>query len=138
MIDREHIEKILKLNGLAPSAEEDEIKSILLSARYKEHEVDAAIMVLRENPKTKKTNVAAMQKVFHTDKLLNEQEISSLLGIDVDLSSRVSAGKKARKLSFGGQVSITALSTLLALIALCAYMYIEKIGIFHHTSAFVF
>jgi hypothetical protein len=136
MIDRDHIERVLKLNGLQPTAKDEEIKSILLSARYKEHEVDAAIMVLRENKNTNKTKVDGLHKVFRTDELLNSEEISSLLGVDVNLEERVLAGSNARKVTMFSQVLLSIVAILLALVALLLYMYVSKVGLFHHTSAF--
>lgn len=136
MIDKKHIESLLKINGLHPTAKDEEIKSILLSARYNHDEVDAAIMVLRENTKTNQTKVEGLHKIFRSDQMLNSAEISSLLGIDVDLEERVVAGSKARKLTTLSQAFLMSFSILLALAALFIYMYITHVGLFHPTSAF--
>ena len=64
MIERKHIEQLLKLNGLAPTSHDEEIKSVLLSARYKEDEVDTAILILRENKQSHKTKVDGHTKFF--------------------------------------------------------------------------
>lgn len=136
MIDKKHIENILKINGLHPTAKDEEIKSILLSARYNHDEVDAAIMVLRENTVTNQTKVEGLHKIFRSDQMLNSAEISSLLGIDVDLEERVTAGSKARELTTLSQAFLLSFSILLAIAALVIYMYISHVGLFHPTSAF--
>lgn len=138
MIDREHIERLLKLNGLEETAADEEIKSILLSARYKEHEVDAALMVLRENKDTNRKKIDGLHKIFRTDDLLDSKEISDLLGIDINLEDRVVAGSSAREMPMLGQVLLSIVAVLVALTALILYMYIEDIGLFHHTSAYTF
>lgn len=135
MIERKHIEQLLKLNGLAPTSEDEEIKSVLLSARYKEDEVDTAIMILRENKQSHKTKVDGLHKVFRTDTALNSSEISALLGIDVKLDdARVPAGSKARRLTVVSQTLVIVVSLLLAIIGILLYMYAYEIGVFHHTS----
>lgn len=136
MINKEQIESILKINGLHPTAKDEEIKSILLSARYNDDEVDAAIMVLRQNIVTNQTKVEGLHKVFRSDQMLNSAEISSLLGIDVNLEERVVAGSKSRKLTTLSQAFLMALSILLAIAVLLFYMYISHVGLFHPTSAF--
>lgn len=138
MIDRDHLERILKLNGLAPTAADEEIKSVLLSARYKEHEVDTAIMVLRENKLTNKTKVDGLHKVFRSDSTLNAAEISALLGIDVELTDRVEPVKRRSEPTAGQHAFLLTLSLLLAFTMLFGYMYFKKVGLFHHTSAFVY
>jgi hypothetical protein len=136
MIERDHLERILKLNGLSPSDDDEQIKSILLSARYKEDEVDTAIMVLRENKSTNRTQVDGLHKVFRTDDFLNSKEISALLGVDVNLEARTRAGQSAREISLYSHVGLTILAVILAFTALVVYMYLTDTGIFHTTSAF--
>lgn len=135
MMTREQLEKLLRLNGLEKTAKDEEIKSVLLSARYKEDEIDAAIMVLRENKHSHKTKVDGLHKVFRSDGSLSSAEISSLLGIDVDLEHRVEAGARARQFSMMSQTLLFLLSILIGLIAVLLYMYTSEIGIFHPTSA---
>ena len=40
MIKRDQIESILKINGVAPSSPDEQIRLVLLSARYSKDEVD--------------------------------------------------------------------------------------------------
>ncbi len=131
MINREQIESILKVNGVSPAAPDEQIRSVLLSARYDHNEVDTAIMVLRENIKTNKTRVDGLHKIFRTDQALKPEEISQLLGIDVDISEQVVPRSKGRDLSGVQYVFVWILSVVLAVSGILFYMYLHKIGIFY-------
>lgn len=131
MINREQIESILKINGVSPAAPDEQIRSVLLSARYNKNEVDTAIMVLRENIKTNKTRVDGLHKIFRTDQALKPDEISQLLGIEVDVSEEVIPQSKARKLSTFQYILVWVLAALLAITSVLFYMYIHRIGFFY-------
>jgi len=133
MIKRDQIESLLKINGVQSTSPDEQIRSVLLSARYTKDEVDTAIMVLRENTKTKKTRVDGLHKVFRTNEGLRPEEISQLLGIEVDLTDRVQTfdRESAAKASRFQSATITILSFLIAILGLAFYMYIYRIGIFH-------
>ena len=132
MIKREQVEAILKINGVAPGSDSEEIRSVLLSARYSKDEVDTAIMVLREDTKTNKTRVDGLHKVFRSDEALSPSEISQLLGIEVNIDqsprSTQSKGRGITSLQF---VGVWVLSLLIALGGIFGYMYIAKVGVFH-------
>jgi len=133
MIKRNQIESVLKINGVQPTSPDEQIRSVLLSARYTKDEVDTAIMVLRENTKTNKTRVDGLHKIFRTNEGLRPDEISQLLGIEVNLSERVESyeGEGGRDFSQFQNVIIGVLSFTLAILGLVFYMYIYKIGIFY-------
>ncbi len=134
MTDKRHIESILKVNGIAPTAADEEIKSVLLSARFNEDEVDAALMVLRENVKTNETRVDGLHKVFRTDGGLRPAEISKLLGIDIELTDADSVRTDPRRFSLLELVLLSLASSLLAIVCLLMYMYSEGIGWFHPSA----
>jgi len=134
MIKRDQIESILKINGVQPTSPDEEIRSVLLSARYSKDEVDTAIMVLRENTKTNKTRVDGLHKVFRSDEALAPEEISQLLGIEIDLSDRMQNRGNARDFSQLQFVMVWVLSALLAVVGLLFYMYIYKVGVFHPST----
>ncbi len=134
MTDRRHIESILKVNGIAPTAADEEIKSVLLSARFNHDEVDTALMILRENVKTNETRVDGLHKVFRTDTGLRPAEISRLLGIDVELTSEQTVQTDSRRFSFLELVLLSVASSLLAIVCLLMYMYSERIGWFHPSA----
>jgi hypothetical protein len=135
MMKREQIESVLKVNGVEATSPDEHIRSVLLSARYSKDEVDTAIMVLRENVKTNKTRVDGLHKVFRTNEGLRPDEISQLLGIDVDLNERVLYDdvdvKHASRMQ---NLIIYFLSFALAVLGLAFYMYIYRVGIFHPST----
>jgi len=135
MIKKEQIESILKINGVEPTSPDEEIRSVLLSARYHKEEVDTAIMILRENTRTNKTRVDGLHKVFRTDESLSPEEISQLLGIEIDLSDRVAhTTGKTRNFSKLQFTLVWILSFILALVGLLFYMYVYNLGVFHPST----
>jgi hypothetical protein len=135
MMKREQIESVLKVNGVEATSPDEHIRSVLLSARYSKDEVDTAIMVLRENVKTNKTRVDGLHKVFRTNEGLKPDEISQLLGIDVDINERVLYDDVDRKRASNRQnLVIYFLSFALAVLGLAFYMYIYRVGIFHPST----
>lgn len=131
MINREQIEAILKINGVAPSSPDDQIRSVLLSARYSKDEVDTAIMVLREDVKTNEAHVDGLHKVFRTNDALKSEEISRLLGIDVTLEDEVVPQSRHRTMSTMQHVLVWTLSVVVAIMGVLFYMYLHRVGIFH-------
>ena len=131
MIRREQVESILKINGVPESAADEEIRSVLLSARYNKDEVDTAIMVLRENVTTNKTRVDGLHKVFRTNETLSPEEISQLLGIDVTLEERVVPQSRVRKMSVFQIIIVWMLATSIAFAGIIFYMYLHQVGFFH-------
>lgn len=131
MINREQIEQILKINGSTPTSPDEEIRSVLLSARYDKNEVDSAIMILKENTKTKETSVQSLHKVFRSDQALDSKEVSYLLGIDIEATEISGRGRRARKFSFLQLVSVFVLSIACAVSGVLLYMYFSEIGVFH-------
>lgn len=133
MIQRDQIEAILKINGVAPGSPDEQIRSVLLSARYSKDEVDTAIMVLRENTKTNKTRVDGLHKIFRTDQALKPEEISQLLGIEVDASQQLPDAREYRSRDFSTwqYVLVWVLSLVVAVASILFYMYLYKIGLFH-------
>lgn len=133
MIDRRHIEKILRINGLSPTAEDEEIRSVLISAKWHKDDVETALTVLRENTTTGQAHVDVLHNVFNSDARLSPEAIQSLLGIDVELTSdQVAAlhGGK-RTVSFWQVLSIILYATVLAFGSIILVMYIQNVGIFH-------
>ena len=131
MINRKHIEAILKVNGVPSTSPDEHIRSVLLSARYRKDEVDTAIMVLRQNIKTKQTRVDGLHKVFRTNHALSPEEISQLLGIDVEINS-LTPLEEVRSASSTLQFMIVwILSVVVATSSILGYMYYNNFGPFH-------
>lgn len=134
MIARHQVEAILKINGVTPTSPDEQIRSVLMSARYTKDEVDAAVMVLREDTKTKETRVDGLHKVFRTQEALNSTEISNLLGIDMDIESQIAVETHNRAFSTFQYALIWFLSLALALGGILTYMYLHQVGVFHPST----
>ncbi|MCA9357658.1 hypothetical protein KC902_00165 [Candidatus Kaiserbacteria bacterium] len=131
MISRDQIETLLKINGVSSSSPDEHIRSVLLSARYTKDEVDTAIMVLREDVKTKQTRVDGLHKVFRTNEALAPAEVSALLGIDVSIADTIEQRQKARQLSTLQIMIVWLMSVAVAVSGIMFYMYMQKVGVFH-------
>lgn len=133
MIEKRNIEAFLKVNGLPPTAKDEEIREVLLSARWDNNEVDTALMVLKANVDSNKTHIDTLHKVFNSDDRLSPAEISSLLGIDVALTNddvnnvHLKQARAQKYLSY----SIFFLAFVIALSSITYMMYVEKAGFFH-------
>ncbi len=133
MIDRRHIEQILRLNGLTPTAADEEIRSVLISARWHKEDVETAITVLRENTTTHKSRVDTLHDVFITDKKLSPEAIQTLLGIDVEInSSELESLRRSRQSVYIWQIiSIFMIAIAIAAIMIVFMMYSQQVGIFY-------
>ena len=138
MISRQSVEQFLVSNGIEPNAPDEEIKSLLLKARWHEDQVDTAITVLREDAEHKQ-RTSEIRKVFSTDDKMNPQMVSDLLGITMDVSHvEPKHNKRAYKpsLTLGTALSIMLVSLGIASVLLLMLMYHFEIGLFHQTNAF--
>lgn len=138
MIDRDQVARILRLNGIDISAPSDEIKSILLSANWREDDVETALTVLREDPKDHKEHIETLHKIFRSDEKLNAETISGLLGIDLEVSSKEMdlRRKHARgELTAGLAIHILIVSLVLSSIFIFGSMWLLKVGVFHESTS---
>lgn len=133
MIDRRHIEQILRLNGLSATAPDEEIRSVLISARWHKEDVETAITVLRENVNTRKSRVDTLHDVFMTDNRLSPEAIHSLLGIDIDIDpEKLQTMRRWRYGMYIWQmVSIFLIASIVAFVFILFMMYSQKIGFFY-------
>ena len=138
MINRNQIESILKINGVPPGSPDEQIRSVLMSARYNKDEVDTAIMVLRENIVTKTSRVDGLYKIFRTNESLRPDEISQLLGIEVNIDQSINVHSKSHDLSRFQFFIVWIMSVALAVFGILFYMYLYKIGFFHPSFALAF
>ncbi len=134
-MQREYIEKILQLNGIDTSSPDDQIKSVLLSARWHKDDVDTAILVLREDTETHESHVDSVRKVFHSDERLRPETVRSLLGVDMDVSGeKIKPGKRKnmRGLSFVQFMEIVVLAGILSVAVITFMMWHSHIGMFQN------
>lgn len=136
MIAREQIETILTVNGIDPTAPDEEIKTVLLEARWQKSDVESALTVLRENNVTHKQKVDASHTLFHSDGKLSPETITSLLGIKTEISGEMRQKKRSRahETTLVWQMfTIVLLATILALVILLLMMWYNNVGFFHQT-----
>lgn len=136
MFKKEHIEKMLRLNGVSLDDPDDVIKSILISAQWHEDDVEAAVLVLRENKDSHETHVDSLHKVFRSDERLRPETIASLLGIEMDFSSKdiEVRRKRVHRALMPSQVLVMAVISLVSsLIFVFAAMWYLETGLFHQT-----
>lgn len=132
MINRNHVEQFLRLNGLSSDAPETEIRSLLLSARWHQDDVETALVVLREDPNTHVQQVDSMHRVFTSDDKINPETLSALLGVDVQVNSVSAQHQDMMRRHYHTQlISIGILSFFGALVFLVGAMWFLKVGFFH-------
>jgi hypothetical protein len=137
MFERSQIEKLLSLNGVNMKASDDEIKSVLMSARWNKDDVEAAILILRENKFTHQTHVDSLHRVFRTDDRLRPETVSSLLGIEMKVSSRdINKNGEYRHgtpVPLAQIASIVVIALVVSVVFIMSAMWYLEMGIFHQT-----
>ena len=133
MISRPLVERILAVNGIEPSAEDEMIKSVLIEANWHADDVETALTVLRENTATHIERVDSLHKVFRTDDRLKPETITALLGIDVEVKNpdELRLERTTHQTFFSQALSIGLVSIGLALLVAIGGMWFWEIGIFH-------
>jgi hypothetical protein len=134
MIEKKTVEDFLRANGIPPTAPDEEIRSVLLSARWDNNDVNTALLVLKENNIDKSTHVDSLHKVFHTDGHLSPSDINSLLGISVRMEEALITAPLAKptaNISFVRGLAAILLAVLIAVCGVGYVMYSEQSGFFH-------
>jgi hypothetical protein len=134
MLDSRQIEAILQVNGVSPTSPDETIRSILLSAKYTNDEVETAITILRENKSTNVSRLDGLHKVFRSDVILKPEEISALLGIEVELSEVSMKVHRTQGLTNFQIFLYACITIVLSLLGLLFAMYISQSGPFHHSE----
>lgn len=136
MIDKASLEQFLRINGIAPTSSEEEIKSVLLSARWDHEDVDTAMLVLRENTTTHESKVDSLHKVFRSDSRLRPDAVASLLGINMEVNET-----KGQQVTHTHNVrpkftliAVIGLTVAVSLGILIAIMWMYNIGPYHYTQ----
>lgn len=136
MLERSQVAQFLKLNGVPVTAPDEEIKSVLLQARWGEKDVETALLILRENINSHQTHVDSLRKVFQTDTALKPENITALLGIDVFVSKdsiEKRGQKRNRSMTLLQGIQMIFLSLVLSGSFIFGAMWYMQIGIFHIT-----
>lgn len=132
-MNKNQIQSVLKINGCTGDCSDEQIREILLGARYSEAEVERALQILRERDLTQTVRADGLHTVFYTDNHLRASEISGLLGIDVDVDfdTRKAKEEQVPRFTFFEIIVIAALASVFAISGTVLYMYMNQIGIFH-------
>jgi hypothetical protein len=136
MFERHHVEELLRINGVPLTAPDEEIKSVLISARWHEKDVETAMTVLRENTVSHHTHVDTLQKMFRSDEKLRPETISALLGVDIEVpqgSLKTTDQLKKRSLTLSQVFHIAFLSIVLSSVCVIGTMWLTQAGLFHIT-----
>ncbi len=136
MIDRNHIETLLRIHGVSPTAPEDDIRALLRSAQYNSDEIETAIGLLHNISTELTSRVEGLHKIYRTDTGLAPREVSALLGIDIDISEVEIRNHRRRGLSGGQNFLVLALAVSLAFSAVLYAMYEHETGPFHPSAQF--
>lgn len=137
MFTKDHIEKILRINGLSTSASDEDIKSVLLYANCQN--VDAAISALRDTTIDGKKDLCGLKKtgakcnILLADQRLKPENIKELLGIDVSYNyADIDSARASRKsISFAQIFGIFLWSLFGAIATILVVMWYFQSGIFH-------
>jgi hypothetical protein len=132
MMNKKHLENILRINGVSPTAPDETIRSVLVGAHFHDDEIETALTVLRQNTVTNTSRLDGLHKVFRTDDRLAPVEIAKLLGIEVKVDCPDKFHKNARQEETPPRYSlIVFLAGVFSVVAVLATMYFLRIGIFH-------
>ena len=137
MLQKNQIEMILRVNGVNLHSSDEEIRSVLLSASFNNNDVDTAIMILRENTKTKTSSIEGLHKVFRTNEKLKPNEISNLLGINIQVDDlpQERQVKKPETPVWAQNASIILSAFAIASIGVIFAMYVYDVGLFYQTNS---
>jgi len=124
MLEKEHIENFLRLNGILCTAPDEEIHGALLAARWHEDDVAAALVVLRGGEKSKEVSpetkrMASARQLFRSDNHLAPETLASLLGVEIKLHGNVLSAVDVQEELQKGKVSIYVTVILASLVMLC-------------------
>jgi hypothetical protein len=134
-VDKKLIENILRANGVSMSSGDDEIKSLLFSARWHEDDIDTALFVLRNDANDNKQRIDAVyDEDFRLQDRMRPETISALLGIEVDdygLDQKEYArGENVGTMGMMGMVFVLSAAIIFSGLVLLLFMFIFKIGVF--------
>ena len=136
MINRQHLNTLLKINGLATTAPDTDIRSTLLAANYNDTEIESALLLLKQNIGGNQPRTDGLYKVFYSDTHLKSAEISNLLGIDVSIDETIQYQHDRRRVMSSFQfILVWFFSVVVAVSGILFYMYLNGTGLFHPSVA---
>lgn len=135
MLDKLTIKRILRTNGVKEDAPEEEVRDVLLAARWHEEDVDVAIAILNETYVEEQTADEQKADIIMGDKKLRPETISSLLGLETVVSMKQHHTSNSKFKSNTRQVVLIVLigSVLITAVAVIAIMWHLDMGWFHYS-----
>lgn len=132
-MNKNQLTAVLKINGYDLHSTDDDIRAVLLGAKYTESEVEKALVILRQTNVANVVRADGLHTVFYTDTHLKPSEISGLLGIEVDLDfNNTHIGRdRGVGFSFIEVLIIVTFSMLVAVVGSFLYMYLNEVGLYH-------
>lgn len=131
MIEKNQLETFLRIQGVSPTSPDEVIRSILISAKFSDLEIETAFTVLRENKVDNTSSVEGLHKVFRSEKGLKPHEISQLLGIDMTIDDLRARENKQNNSGSGQYMAIIILTLIVAFLGIVFTMYQGQMGPFH-------
>lgn len=133
-IDKGLIENILKANGVSMESGDDEIKSLLFSARWHEDDIDTALFVLRNDKDNNKQRIDAVyDDDFRLQDRMRPETISAMLGIEVDYDPErreYGRGENVGTMGILGMIFVLSAAIIFSVLVLLLFMFVFKIGVF--------
>ena len=133
MIDRSAIESLLKIQGITANSPEEQIRAVLVEAKYEADEINSVIITLQNTICEDSTHKDGLYKIYRTDKNLKPIEITALLGIDVDVSNWQEGNHRKQGVSTAHFYLILGITILLALGGIMFAMYLNGTGPFYNS-----
>ncbi len=130
MLEKRHLEAILRINGMNANSTVDEIREVLKSARYNDDEINSAIAVLKETTPAGKVVSDGLHKVLRSNESLKPSEISELLAIDVPID-RLRPGGMSRATDLNEPIVFAFTTVVITTVGLLVAMYAYDIDILH-------
>lgn len=130
-MNRNQLKSILKINGYTEDASDDDVRAVLLQAKYSESEIENALIILRQSDVKPMVRSDGLHTVFYSDSHLKPREIAGLLGIEVDFEASSFRLEEKKSFNLNEVLIIMVLSAVIAILGIVIYMYSNQIGFFH-------
>lgn len=127
------MEMLLKLHGVSRASPSAEVAAILEAARYSQKDISDSLSNV-PLPTPSASYISGLHKVIRTDANLQPSEVSSLLGIEVQIDESMVRTHRDRSTSAPQLLLILALSVFIAMGTLIYAMYEHRVGPFHPTT----
>jgi hypothetical protein len=138
MIQKEHIENFLRINGVPLSASDEEVRVALSSAKWASEDIDDGIATLHGLPTKHATPSSHVgHQLFRSDNRVAPETLSALLGVNIaPRDMHVPAGvaykrHNAEEQSLGLGLIAIGLSIVLAFAVGALMMYLSGVGPFY-------